>query len=86
MLQEGDVSKMWMGFSWIPYEGVATVDTNTARTVAWAQSAVHFGTGFIEGTAGRRKDKKNLMQVDMAASHGAVRVEEEKVVAIDFTY
>jgi len=86
MLQEGDVSGNWMGFKWVPYEGIRVTGGDTARTVAWAKSAVHFGTGFIEGTAGRRKDKKNLMQVDMAASHGAVRIEEEKVVAIDFTF
>ncbi|WP_028354773.1 phage capsid protein [Bordetella petrii] len=86
MLQDGDVSGRWMGFKWVPYEAVAIPAANTARTVAWTKSAIHFGTGFVEGTAGRRKDKKNLMQVDMAASHGAVRVEEEKVVAIDFTF
>lgn len=86
MLQDGDVSGNWMGFKWIPYEGIQITGGTTARTVAWAKSAIHFGTGFIEGTAGRRKDKKNLMQVDMAASHGAVRIEEEKVVAIDFTF
>lgn len=86
MLQDGDVSGRWMGFKWVPYEGVQITGGNTARTVAWAKSSIHFGTGFVEGTAGRRKDKKNLMQVDMAASHGAVRVEEEKVVAIDFTF
>lgn len=86
MLQDGDVSGRWMGFQWIPYEGVQLSGGNTARTVAWAKSSIHFGSGYVEGTAGRRKDKKNLMQVDMGASHGAVRVEEEKVVAIDFTY
>ncbi|WP_419204338.1 phage capsid protein [Bordetella trematum] len=86
MLQEGDVSGSWMGFKWIPYEKVQLSGGNTARTVAWAKSSIHFGSGYVEGTAGRRKDKKNLMQVDMGASHGAVRVEEEKVVAIDFTY
>lgn len=86
MLQDGDVSGNWMGFKWKPYEGVQITGGNTARTVAWAKSAIHFGSGYVEGTAGRRKDKKNLMQVDMGASHGAVRVEEEKVVAIDFTF
>ena len=86
MLQDGDVSGRWMGFKWIPYETVQITGGNTARTVAWAKSSIHFGTGFVEGTAGRRKDKKNLIQVDMAASHGATRVEEAKVVAIDFTF
>ncbi|WP_205736961.1 phage capsid protein [Achromobacter spanius] len=84
MLQDGDVAGRWMGFKWIPYEAVQVTGGTTARIAAWTNSALHFGSGYVEGTAGRRKDKKNLMQVDMAASHGAVRVEEEKVVAIDF--
>lgn len=84
MLQDGNVSSKWMGFNWIPYERVRRAG-GVAQTVAWASSAVHFGTGFMEATAGRRKDKKNLMQVDIAASHGAVRVWEYGVVRIDFT-
>ncbi|MEJ2895815.1 phage capsid protein [Bordetella avium] len=84
MLQDGDVSGNWMGFRWIPYEALKITGGNTARTVAWTNSAIHFGSGYVEGTAGRRKDKKNLMQVDMAASHGAARAEESKVVAIDY--
>lgn len=83
MLQQGDVSGKWCGFNWVPYEGISFA-TPTYTTAAWCKSAVHFGTGFVEGTAGRRKDKKNLMQVDMAGSVGAVRVEEEKVVLVQF--
>lgn len=84
MLQEGDLSGKWCGFKWVPYESV-DVAAGVASTVAWAKSAVHQGTGFVEGKSQRRGDKKDTMQVSMAASKGAVRVEEEKVVRIDFT-
>ena len=83
MLQEGDVSGKWLGFKWLPYERIYN-DGSTYYTLAWAKSAAHFGTGFVEGTAGRRADKKNTMQVAMAASFGATRVEESKVVEIAF--
>lgn len=81
--QEGDINRRWAGFTWVPYEQIQ-LSGATYTTVAFARSACHFGTGFVEGTAGRRKDKRNLMQVDMAGSVGAVRVEEEKVVLIEF--
>lgn len=83
MLQEGDVTGKWMGVNWIPYERIQLVST-TYSTVMWAKSALHRGMGFVEGKSQRRGDKKDTMQVSMAASFGAVRVEEEKVVQIDF--
>lgn len=83
MLQDGDVSGKWMGVNWIPYEGIQLVST-TYTTAMWAKSALHKGTGFVEGKSQRRGDKKDTMQVSMAASFGAVRVEEEKVVKIEF--
>jgi hypothetical protein len=83
MLQDGDVSGKWMGVNWIPYEGIQLVST-TYSTVMYAKSALHRGTGFVEGKSQRRGDKKDTMQVSMAASFGSVRVEEEKVVQIDF--
>ncbi|MCA3188322.1 MULTISPECIES: phage capsid protein [unclassified Cupriavidus] len=83
MLQDGDVSGKWMGFNWIAYEAIS-LSGGTYSTAAWARSALHFGTGYTEGKASRRPDKKDLMQVSMGASHGASRVEEEKVVQIDF--
>lgn len=83
MLQDGDVSGNWMGFKWIAYEAIGLTG-GTYSTAAWAKSALHFGTGYTEGKASRRADKKDLMQVSMGASHGATRVEEEKVVQIDF--
>lgn len=88
MLQEGNVSGKWLGFSWVPYENIdlGVIGTGIASTVAYAKSALHRGTGFVEGKSQRRGDKQDAMQVSMAASFGAVRVEEEKVVRIDFQY
>jgi hypothetical protein len=81
--QEGDINRKWAGFTWIPYEQLS-LSGGTYTTVAFTKSSCHYGTGFVEGSAGRRKDKKNLMQVDMAGSVGAVRVEENKVVLVQF--
>jgi len=83
MLQDGDVSGRWMGFNWLPYERLFNDGTAT-YAVAWAKSGVHFGTGFMEGDVGRRKDKKNTLQVMMSGSWAAVRTDEKKVVEIAF--
>lgn len=83
MLQDGDVASKWMGVNWIPYEGIL-LSGGTYTTAMWAKSAAHKGTGFVEGKSQTRGDKKDTMQVSMAASFGATRVEEEKVVTIDF--
>lgn len=83
MLQEGDVSGKWMGFKWLAYEAINNA-SGTFSTVAWTESSLHKGTGFVEGKAQRRGDKKDTMQLSMAASFGVTRVEEEKVVQIDF--
>jgi hypothetical protein len=83
MLQEGDISGKWMGFKWVPYERLEFTAL-TYYAIAWAKSGIHFGTGFTEGNASRRADKKNTLQVSMAASYGAVRSEEVKVVEIAF--
>lgn len=83
MLQEGNVAGKWMGYQWVPYERVNNV-AGTYSAVAWAKKALHHGTGFFEGKAQRRGDKKDLMQVSAAGSFGAVRVWEDAVVQIDF--
>lgn len=83
MLQEGDVSGRWLGFQWKPYNRIYD-DGATKYTIAWAKSGVQIGTGFVQGDAGRRRDKKNTMQVSMAASFGALRTQSEKVVEIAF--
>lgn len=84
MLQEGDISGKWLGFQWIPFERISPVSSSTYYTIAWAKSGIQFGTGFVEATANRRADKKNTMQVTMAASFGATRSEEKKVVEIAY--
>ena len=83
MLQNGAVGQKWMGFNWIPYERITKVST-VFTTVAWAKSGIHFGKGYEEGNVTRRGDKKDLWQVSMAASYGAGRQDEAKVVQIDF--
>ena len=83
MLQEGDVSRKWMGFNWIPFNGIENVG-GTMTTIAWAKSGIHFGKGFEECNVTRRGDKKDAWQVSMAASYGAGRQDEKKVVEIAF--
>jgi hypothetical protein len=84
MLQSGKVATNWMGFTWIPYQGLTKVST-TYYSYAWAKSGVHFGKGYEEGNVTRRADKKDLWQVSMGASYGAGRQDEYKVVEIAFT-
>lgn len=83
MLQQGKVATSWMGFSWIPYQGL-TFSASTYYAYAWAKSGLHFGKGYEEGNVSRRPDKKDLWQVSMGASYGAGRQDEEKVVEIAF--
>lgn len=83
MLQDGDMAGKWMGFNWIPYEGL-TFSASTYYAVAWAKSGVHFGSGYEEGNVTRRGDKKDAWQVSMGASYGAGRQDELKVVEIAF--
>lgn len=83
MLQQGAVDGKWMGFTWVPYELLS--GTTTKTSVAWAKSAAHFGTGKgISTDIGPRRDKRNLIQIYVAMSLGSVRVNELKVVSIDY--
>lgn len=83
MLQSGRLQGTWLGFNWIPYQGL-TLSASTYYAYAWAKSGVHFGKGYEEGNVTRRGDKKDLWQVSMAASYGAGRQDESKVVEIAF--
>lgn len=83
MLQSGTLKGKWLGFEWIPYQGIYN-DGSTYYTTAWCKSGVQMGTGFVEGDMARRKDKKNTLQVSMACSYGALRSQAEKVVEIAF--
>lgn len=83
MLQEGDVSGKWCGFTWVPYEALSGTSTKTA--VAYTKTSAHVGTGQgIQTDVGPRRDKRNLIQIYAAMSIGAVRVNESKVVTIDY--
>jgi hypothetical protein len=83
MLQEGNVGSKWMGFNWVPYEALAGTTTKTA--VAYSKSAAHVGMGQgVMTDIGPRRDKRNLIQIYAAMSLGSVRVNEQKVVTIDY--
>lgn len=88
MLQTGQVAKNWMGFTWIPYQGLdaGAGGANESRTVCYAKSAVHFGTGIDAKTeVGQNKGKRGHPTEAYAwMSIGAGRQDEKKVIAIDF--
>lgn len=86
MLQTGQVAKNWMGFTWIPYEGLDAPAANTARTVAWCKSSVQYGTGIdVRTDVDQNKGKRgHPTEVYGWMSLGAVRQDERKVVQIDF--
>ena len=52
-LQEGDLSSKFMGFNWIPFEGIDPVASSTFYTIAWCKDAIHWGEGFMEGRVDR---------------------------------
>lgn len=83
MLQSGKIAENWMGFTWVPYQRLNKAGA-VFSAVAWAKSGIHFGRGYEEGNVTRRGDKKDLWQVSMAASYGAGRQDEFKVVQLDF--
>lgn len=70
MLQAGKLATSWLGFTWIPYQGL-TFTSSTYYAYAWAKSGVHFGIGYEEGNVSRRGDKKDIWQVTLGASYGA---------------
>ena len=82
MLQSGKVHD-WLGFTWIPYEKLR-VAGGVYSTAAYTKDAIHFGDGYEEGDVTKRPDKQNAWQTSMAASYGAGRQDEKKVIRIDF--
>ena len=83
MLQDGNITGKWMGFNWVPYELLTGTSTKTA--VAWAKSGCHAGyamQGMVD--IGPRRDKRNLIQIYVPLSIGSVRVNEYKVVTVDY--
>lgn len=83
MLQSGNLAGSWLGFNWIPYEGLNN-NAGVYTTVAYTKEAIHFGRAYEEGDVTKRADKKNTWQVSMASSYGAGRQDEKKVVTVDF--
>lgn len=86
MLEAGKVLENWMGFTWIPYEGLDVPSANVARAFAWAKSGVQFGTGIeVRTDVGQNKTKRgHPTEVYGWMSLGAVRQDELKVVQLDF--
>lgn len=88
MLQNGQVAKNWMGFTWIPYQALdnGAGGATEARTVAYAKSAVHLGVGIDTKTEiGQNKAKRgHPTEAYGWMSLGAGRTDEKKVVVIDF--
>jgi hypothetical protein len=83
MLQEGDISGKWLGFQWVPYERLS--GTTTKSAVAYTKTSAHVGMGEnIVTDIGPRRDKRNMIQIYTAMSIGSVRVNESKVVQIDY--
>lgn len=83
MLQSGTLKGKWLGFNWIPYQGLNKAGS-VFSAMAWAKSGIHFGKGYEEGKVSPRPDKKDLTQVSMAASYAAGRQDDKKVVQVDF--
>ncbi|WKB53017.1 phage capsid protein [Eleftheria terrae] len=88
MLQDGAIAKNWMGMTWIPYEKLdpGAGGATERRTVAYAKSAVEFGTGIETKTeVGQNKQKRgHPIEAYAWMSIGAGRADENKVAAIDF--
>ena len=83
MLQEGKLAGKWLGFTWKKHQRLNRAGS-VYSAMAWAKSGIHFAKGYEEGNVSPRPDKKDTKQVSMAASYGAGRQDEKKVVRIDF--
>ncbi len=73
----------FMGFNFIHTELLLTDTNGDNRCPAWAMSGMHLGMwNDITTRITERDDKSYSTQVYVKATHGATRVEEEKVVEI----
>ena len=91
MLQSGEISGKWLGFTWIHYEGPSGSYANgaggatEARTVAYAKSGARFGEATIVPIGiNERYDLAHVHQISSIESYGAGRTNELKVIGIDF--
>ena len=84
-LENGEMGN-WCGFEWIPYEELDVPAANTARTIAWSSTAIHFGTGIgVKTDVSENKSKRgHPTEAYGVLSLGATRQDEKKVVQIDF--
>lgn len=83
MIQEGGMGRKWMGFEWVPSE-LLPLSGATFTLFAWAKTGIGFAVGAdIKTRLTERADKSYAMQPYAAMSLGAVRIEEEKVVAVE---
>lgn len=83
MLQEGNITGKWMGFNWVPYQNFS--GTTNKLAVAWCKSGVHVGMAMSgQVDIGPRRDKRNLIQIYVPMSIGSVRVNESKVVTVEY--
>jgi hypothetical protein len=88
MLQNGEIAKNWLGFTWIPYQALdnGAGGSSERRTVAWAKSGVEVGVGinFKTDVSENKAKRGHPTEAYGWLSIGAGRNDEKKVVAIDF--
>jgi len=83
-LQSQPVLEKWVGFNWIITEEIPVAGTvNTA--IAYTADAVGMQMPYdLKIEPGTRYDKSHAMQVYAQWAHDAVRLEDDKVITIDF--
>ena len=76
----------WLGFQFIRSERLETEDSgSTFKGIAFQREAVKFGIWEdLTVSVDRRADKRNSMQVYYRAVFGAVRMEEERIVQVQY--
>lgn len=89
-LVDGEV-QYFMGFQFVPFEdyngrGIPFVTgTNPRHSPAWIPDGMHYGTWQdLVITISNRPDKNNIKQIHGTFTAGSVRLEEDKVFALDW--
>ena len=84
MLQRGEISN-FLGFNWVHYEGIRSVDGLSATGVAYTKSAVEVATNSISPLKIVEVETANRFHsIGHVEAIGAVRSDEKKVVAFKF--
>lgn len=82
-LVDGEVSA-FMGFMFVPIEGVLPYAANVRSCPVWVPSGLHFGSWQnLAITIGPRADKNNIPQIHGCMTMGATRLQEGKVLMLD---